>query len=145
MTDPIRITLPGEPIGQGRPRFARMGKFVRAYDPAKSRNWKATAQEHFVSAMRAAGEAGPLLGPVEVTIRAIFTCPKSDYRKNNPRGQRPHAKRPDAENCAKAVLDAGTGILYADDAQVCDLKVEKIIGAQGEGPRVEVAVWEVAS
>ena len=144
MITSLRITLPGEPHAQGRPRaFKTPGGFIRLYDPASSRNWKATAQEHFITAMREAGEAGPLLGPVEVTIRAVFTCPKTDYRKNNPRGQRPHAKRPDAENVAKAVLDAGTGVLYADDAQVCELKIEKVIGAQGEAPRVEVTVWSL--
>jgi len=139
----IRIILPGEPHAQGRPRFRNMGKFVATYDPPESRNWKATAQQHFVTAMREAAEAGPLLGPVEVTIRAVFTCPKTDYRKNNPRGQRPHAKRPDAENVAKAVLDAGTGVLYADDSQVSSLRIEKVIGAQGEAPRVEVTVREL--
>lgn len=37
----LLITIPGEPCAQGRPRFSTAGGFVKAYDPAKSRNYKA--------------------------------------------------------------------------------------------------------
>ena len=108
-----------------------------AYDPKKSRNWKATAQEHFRRALADAGR-GPLEGPVACAIVARFTCPKSDWRKREPMPRRPHAKRPAAENVGKAVLDAGTGVAWLDDAQIVTLKIEKIIAAQGEAPGVEV-------
>ncbi len=139
----LRIEIPGEPVAQGRPRAFRLPNGqVRAYDPAKSRSWKADAR----SAMRAAYGGGTLIaGPVAVKIRAVFTCPKSDYRKRDPRPQRWHAKRPDAENVAKAVLDAGTGVLWVDDAQVYRLTVEKVIGAQCEPPRVEIVVEALAA
>ena len=32
----IEFTIAGDPQGQGRPRFARQGKFVHTYDPPKS-------------------------------------------------------------------------------------------------------------
>lgn len=137
----ITVVLPGEPVAQGRPRaFKTPAGFIRTYDPAKSRNWKATAQEHMRSAM---GDRPPLAGPCACEITAVFTCPKSEWRKREPLGRRPHAKRPDGENVAKAVLDAATGVLWLDDAQVARLLVVKIIGAQGEAPSVEVAVREL--
>ena len=34
------ISIPGEPIAQGRPRFSNRGGFVKAYDPKKSREGK---------------------------------------------------------------------------------------------------------
>ena len=40
----VEVVIPGEPIGQGRPRFARRGTFVTAYDPPKSRDWKSGAR-----------------------------------------------------------------------------------------------------
>jgi Holliday junction resolvase RusA-like endonuclease len=136
----IHVSIPGEPVAQGRPRFARRGNFMVAYDPAKSRNWKATAQAHFREALAAAGIATPLQGPVECRILARFTCPKSDWRKREPVPERLHMKRPDAENVAKAVLDSATGVVWLDDAQVAELTVKKVIGAQGEAPGLEVEI-----
>lgn len=37
----LTIMIPGEPCAQGRPRFSTAGGFVKAYDPVKSRNYKA--------------------------------------------------------------------------------------------------------
>lgn len=37
----LTFTIPGEPTAQGRPRFSTHGGFVKAYDPEKSRNYKA--------------------------------------------------------------------------------------------------------
>ncbi len=111
-----------------------------AYDPAKSRTWKATAQCHMRDAM--AG-AQPLEGPLSCQIAATFTCPASDHRKTTPRPRRWHAKRPDAENVAKAVLDAATGVIWLDDAQVSRLDIVKAIGAQGEAPRLWMRVERI--
>ncbi len=133
----IEIVIPGEPCAQGRPRFARRGKFMVAYDPAKSRNWKATAQQHMRDAM--AG-AAPLQGPLSCEVAARFTCPSRDHRKCEPMPRRWHAKRPDVENVVKAVLDAATGVLWLDDNQVSHLVAVKVIAAQGEAPRLWMQV-----
>ena len=36
----IKLVIYGEPVPQGRPRFARIGKYVHTYDPVKSKNYK---------------------------------------------------------------------------------------------------------
>ena len=38
--DEIKLVIYGEPVAQGRPRFARVGKYVHTYDPQKSKNYK---------------------------------------------------------------------------------------------------------
>lgn len=134
---PVVVYIPGEPVAQGRPRFARVGRFVRAFDPAKSRKWKALAA-HWMRMAQHEGVAFPD-GAVRVSVTAVFACPKGDFRKV-PLGRRLHARRPDAENVAKAALDAGSGVLWRDDAQVSTLVVVKRIGAQGEAPFVRVEV-----
>lgn len=139
---PIRITIPGAPVAQGRPRFSTQGGFPRAYDPAKSRKWKKAAAVYMLAARQAAG-AGVLTGAVRVEIVAVFACPTSDHRKRAPVARRRHTKRPDAENCAKAALDAASGVIFEDDAQVCELQVVKWVGAQGEEPRVEMTVTAI--
>lgn len=139
----LTLTIPGEPVAQGRPRaFYRPGLGVRVFDPSKSRNWKATAQEHMLRAIREGGLREPLVpdGPVHLRILAVFTCPRSQWKKRVPLLRRPKVGRPDAENIAKAVQDAASGVLFTDDAQVTRLTVEKIVGAQGEAPGVTVTV-----
>ncbi|EHM37850.1 RusA family crossover junction endodeoxyribonuclease [Anaeroglobus geminatus] len=37
----IALTVYGNPVAQGRPRFSRQGGFVKAYDPIKSKAYKA--------------------------------------------------------------------------------------------------------
>ena len=137
----MRIVIPGDPVAQGRPRFYRAGKGVRAVDPEKSRNWKAEAQWHMQKACDEAGfDPVPAKVPVELTVVVKFRCPTSDYRKRNPRETRWHTKRPDLDNVIKAVKDAGTGILWIDDSQVVVIHASKVIADQGAPPGVVVNV-----
>ena len=41
-----------------------------------------------------------------------------------------HINRPDRDNLEKAVQDAMTGIVYADDSQVCDGRIKKVYGPE---------------
>ena len=36
----IRFSVPGEPVGKQRPKFARQGNFVRTYTPEKTLNYE---------------------------------------------------------------------------------------------------------
>ena len=153
----IEVTIPGEPYAQKRARAARVGKGVRVYDPAANRNWKATAQQYMRDAMMAAGRFGeveflsgklekhlnPLAGPVRLTVLALFSMPRSRWRKRVPRPAERHVKKPELDNIIKAVQDAGNGILWLDDRQVCELTARKWTLAQGEPGRLEIMVQEV--
>jgi len=140
--------IPGEPVAQGRPKFATVHakdgrSFTHAYDPKKSRNWKATAQETMRVALEEAQLSVPLFcaGAVYLEIVAIFTCPKGDWSKRNPLPRRWHTKRPDRDNVEKAVKDAASKILWLDDAQVASGRSVKVIGYQGEAPCLVVRAW----
>lgn len=133
----LHVTIPGEPHAQMRHRHANIGGHVRAYDPKASRNWKGYASDCMSVAM--AG-AAPLEGNIELTIRAFWECPVSKRLK---RGLRPRCwrqGRKDADNIAKAVQDAGNGVLWIDDRQIVRLMVEKIQAEQGSPPRTELLV-----
>lgn len=130
----VRVVVPGPPCAQGRPRAFNSPRGIRLYDPAKSRSWKGAAQVHMAEVM--CGRP-PFEGPLRVEILAVFACPTTEHRKTNPRERRWHTKaNGDAENIAKAVLDAGSGVVWCDDRQVSQLVIEKLIGAQGEAPGV---------
>lgn len=113
----------GIPKAQGRPRAARMGNFVRVYEDKKDRINKDNIAAQIVA-------QDPEYHPdnaVSVTLLCKFPRPKSHY---NSKGVKPlapayHTQKPDAENVAKAVLDALTGICWRDDSQVCSLTVNK--------------------
>lgn len=132
----VRVTIPGPPCAQGRPRITTIGGHARAYDPAKSRSWKGMAAVVFMAAMREQG-VEPFAGPVVLTVRAFWPCRGS--RKRVPIPAMPKSTRPDLSNVVKAVEDS-MGAVWADDAQVAELHASKWYAAQGESPRVEVVV-----
>lgn len=65
----LTFTIPGEPTAQGRPRFSTHGGFVKAYDPEKSRNYKAYVKLLASEAMQRIGLTLTEL-PLEVEIIA---------------------------------------------------------------------------
>lgn len=68
--------------------------------------------------------------PVEIGITFVFVRPKSHYTsKGELRAGAPtHPGKPDIDKLCRAVLDALTGILYHDDAQVVSLNASKRYG-----------------
>lgn len=137
----IEFTVPGEPVAQGRPRFSTRGNFVKAYDPEKSKDYKAYVK---LVAMAAMSERSlkPFDGAIAVSIRAYVSVPKSKskkFRENALKGLEHPTKKPDCDNIAKILLDAMTGIVYEDDKQIIRLVVEKYYD---EVPRVEVAIFD---
>lgn len=133
----VAVSIPGVPVAQGRGRAVRFGNSVRVIDPSKSRSWKGAAQVFMLQARQAAGMHAPHTEPLRLVIDAYWPRPKSTP-KRAPAGAIPRPSRPDADNVAKAVMDAGNGILWADDSLVVDLVVRKWVHAAGGEPRVEV-------
>ena len=143
MSGALTITIPGEPCAQGRPRATNMAGHIHIYDPPASRSWKGAARYQMAMALEGNGSRPDciLTGcAVGVVVRAFHTCPKSDYRKRKPQPLRWRSKRPDCDQIVKAVLDAATSVLWADDAQVARLLIEQYTAAQGEAPRIELEV-----
>ena len=139
----IKFTLPGKPVAQGRPRFYRKGNFVVATDPKPSKVYKADIAYIGQKARTKAGLEGLFEGPLGIEIFAYFPCPKSKWRVKEPRKEEYHSKRPDADNIAKSIKDGLSGVLYHDDGQISELIVRKRIAAQGDGPRIEVELYQL--
>lgn len=143
----LTITIPGEPVAQGRPRAFRRGAHVVVTDPTKSRSWKSYATGRYEEALAAAGLAAPAFGDdaVVVELVAYFACPTSKHLKRGIRPACPKTGKPDVDNLLKAALDAGNGVLWVDDSRVCSARVTKLVAAQGEPPRVELRVRRVSA
>lgn len=136
----LTITIPGPPQPQQRMRATIRGAHASVYEPAESRNWKATAQQHMADALADIGESRPWDCTLRVEITAVFPLPTTERRKN-PVPRRWHTKaNGDTDNIAKAVLDAGNAVLWRDDSLIAELVVRKYVAAQDESARVEVRV-----
>lgn len=100
--------------GQARPRFTHAGS---VYDAPDMKAYKAAIRRAWVEQ---AGECYE--GPIVVKIHAYRPMPKSTPRSVE---RLPWTCKPDADNIAKAVLDALTGVAWHDDKQVVRLEVTK--------------------
>ena len=138
----IKFTIPGEPCAQGRPRFSTLSGYVKAIDPAKSRNQKAFIKYLATTATKQQGWVYTYL-PIHVEIIAYMGIPKSKSKKWRTAaicGRERPTKKPDVDNLFKLVTDALSGILYNDDKQIVSCRVQKWYS---EEPRTEVKITEV--
>jgi Holliday junction resolvase RusA-like endonuclease len=117
----IAFTVPGNPIAKGRPRFVRATG--RTFTPAKTMNYEGVVAGKAAEAMDG---REPFEGPLRVTIRATFLVPQSWSSKKRAAAVWKTSK-PDADNLAK-IVDALNAIVWRDDAQVCELTVQKRYG-----------------
>lgn len=168
----VQFTIPGEPVGQPRPRVFGAGG-VKS-DSKESLAWKRAAKEIFAARLAELGLPSPLFpeGPVALAVIAAFPLPAGEHRKKTVTPRRWHVVRPDIDNVLKAPMDAGTrsrvqtpqeaktargqaqrqaryeealreagrGLLWGDDSQVCWCTVAKVCCAQDEEPNVWVEV-----
>lgn len=131
----ITIIVPGTPVAQSRPRFARRGNFVTAYDATPARDYKSWVKSCAVDAMQAAGLAiikrdVPLYLRVTISIQRPKSRPKKYTRPTT---------KPDCDNVLKGLQDAMESIVYEADQQIVAVTVRK---EYGEKPGVVIIIHE---
>lgn len=97
--EPVRVLLIGDPKAQERPRLSHRGTHRTARAKAN--------QEAVALAIKAASRWTKPRADLNFGARMLFDCPTN--------------QRKDLDNMVKLVLDAATGILWADDQQVTEL------------------------
>ncbi len=141
----LKVFIPGEPCAQGRPRFSTAGGFVRAYDPAKSRNYKAYVKAVCADAAEKQGWLFNTDLPLEVELIAGLSIPSSKSKKWKQaaaEGVEKPTKKPDVDNLIKIIMDALSGVIYKDDKQIIKMSVEKRYAEQ-PGVTLEVRVLNI--
>lgn len=130
----------GDPVAQGRPRFSRQGEFVKAYDPAKSRDYKSYVR--LIAAQNAPDS--PVEGAIEFSLRIYRAIPKGmpKYKREAAKaGTLRPVTKPDVSNVLKGVEDALKGVWYKDDSQIVGFGV---LGKwYDERPRIEIMMREL--
>jgi Holliday junction resolvase RusA-like endonuclease len=127
----------GIPKAQGRPRFARMGKFVKTYDPKDSAAYKSNVAAQIVAQKPKLIERNKA---VRLWLSFYLPRPKGHYGKNGLKEQfkdLPHTSKPDLDNMIKSLKDSLKGIVWYDDSQVCEIESIK---RYSERAHVEIIV-----
>lgn len=134
MNKTVTLHIPGKPIAKKRPRFARVGKFVRTYNPQETEEgrwmWEVKSQlpEDFT----------PLSGPVKIRAQFSFPYPASyGKRKRQERLWHWNDKKPDLDNLEKFALDCLRNLVIGDDAAVCEMHSAKTYSDES-GTRIEI-------
>lgn len=133
----LKFDILGEPCAQGRPRFTTISGHASAYDPPKSKNYKAYVKALAQEAILKQGWKYTEL-PISVKITCSLTVPASKSKKFKAGALSGHllpVKRPDVDNLFKTITDALSGLAYKDDKQIVFATISKLYG---EEPKTHV-------
>jgi Holliday junction resolvase RusA-like endonuclease len=139
MTYMMQFTIDANPVPKGRPKFSKVGGFVKTYSPKKTVDYEQIVRQ---TAAQAMGQTELLETPVAVYLYVRLPIPKSYPRKRLEaclRGLERPTKKPDIDNLAKSVLDGINGVIWKDDSQIVSLHVTKVYSTQ---PGVDVLIKE---
>lgn len=112
----FHLVVPGPPVPLPRPRFGQ----GRVYEPQRVVNAKRVIGAEWLRLYRGQFLQGPVCLTVTFAQRRQATA------------------RPDVDNLAKLVLDALSGIAFADDAHVVELTARK---RRADTPQTIIEIW----
>lgn len=139
----IRIVVPGNPVGKGRPRaYQTRGprRTIKMHTPEKTRDAERVVKEIARSAM---GGMPPIEGPVSVQMTISHEARKSwSKAKRNAAllGEIAPTIKSDIDNVIKLYFDAMNGVVWHDDVQVVEVRARKTFA---EHPFVIVTVTPI--
>lgn len=132
MTADLHFFVPGSPAPQGSKSFKgiRGGRGILVESSKAVKPWR-----HEIESIARLHCNSIETVPVGIQLSFVMPRPKSTPRHSTP----PAIKRTgDVDKLARAVLDALTGIAYADDCQVIGLRCSKRIAEVDESPGVSI-------
>lgn len=137
-----KIALDLEPMAQSRPRFARRGSGVIAYEKKEMRTWRVECSKLIEEAF---GKKELIEGPLKIDATFYIQPPKyisskAKLKKKSAAEEIFCSKKPDIDNYLKALLDSMTGIIFRDDGQVVECRARKLYSLK---PRIEFIIKEI--
>lgn len=137
----VKFSIPGAPVGKGRPKFARQGGFVRTYTPEKTASYENLVKLEYERQCKS--YRFPENAPLKMNITAYYPIPKSASKSKRAamlnKEIRP-TKKPDVDNIVKIIADSLNEVAYKDDSQIVSASISKYYEAI---PRVEVAIIDL--
>lgn len=123
----------GQVRGWSRPRFDSRSK--RVFNDKKLKQYQKEIAEAYRK--QCPGAYFYKGDPLRVSVHVFRPLPESRPKRIS---AEPDTIKPDADNMAKAVLDALNGVAFDDDAQVVELHVTKHRRIRGALERVTVSI-----
>ena len=131
------------PVGKGRPRFARHKNFVKVYTPQKTAEFENIVRNQATILFK----NQPLFEtPIQVNLIAYFPIPKSFNKRQKQQALNNEifpTKKPDIDNVAKAVLDALNGVIYKDDSLIVSTHISKLYEDAENNSKILVEICEI--
>jgi crossover junction endodeoxyribonuclease RusA len=129
----IKFTVPGIPAPQGSKRHVGHGILIESSEHVGP--WR---ERVALTAAAAKNHAPAITADAAITARIEFVMPRP---KSTPKTRTPAAiKRPDIDKLARAVLDAITGVVIHDDAQIVALYATKRLAERDENPCANITI-----
>lgn len=130
----VSFSIYGLPVGKGRPRFFRRGKFTGTYTPKKTKSY----ENNVLAQAVAYKPIQPWNMPLSVELQFFFPVPASYSKsfKEHSEGA-PFDKKPDIDNLIKSVLDPLNTVFWEDDKQIFRCLATKCYSSK---PRVDVMI-----
>ena len=142
----MSVFIPGIPAPQGSAKAfpRRGGGVIVTHDNKHTVPWRVQIRSALYAwrPLLRLGRVQIPAGPV--VVRLEFVMPR---RVREPKVLQAHTRKPDLDKLVRAALDAMTGVLYKDDAQVVGVEASKRTANVGEMPGLHVSwrpPWTVA-
>ena len=135
----IKLEFDVKPMAKQSFRTTRSGQ--KYLDPSVIKYRKAI--RNMAIAQMRNQKAEKIEGAVNMNIIYAFRRPQSLSKKERSEIDNgktvPKTTKPDIDNLTKAILDALNGIVWKDDAQVTQIKIQKVWSSKDQ---IEVEIWE---
>lgn len=112
----LMFTVPGKPVGKGRPRFVR--STGRTYTDKNTASYENLVRMAFTEAYP---DWVPAAGAVELHIWITFAVPASWSKKKQAaalNGEIRMTSKPDIDNIEKSICDGLNTVAWKDDSQI---------------------------
>lgn len=141
----MKLFIPGIPFSKQSMRVARIGNFIRTYQPAKIIKAEQTVKAVVISQLPDGFK--PFQGPI-IVKSIVYTFPplkgfsRAKMRSLEARNRIYKTTKPDlSDNLNKGLFDALEGVVYMNDSQICEIRnIRKVYGLC---PGIEIEIEEV--
>lgn len=137
----VSFTIPGEPQGKGRPRFAKVCGYVRTYTPDNTASYENLVRLEYER--QCSGFRFDDSDMLDMRIYAYYGIPRSVSKRKKAlmlEGAIRPSKKPDIDNVVKVIADSLNNIAYRDDVQIVDAMFRKFYS---DTPRVDVVIQSI--
>ena len=134
----IKFVVPGKPFGKQRPRFSKVGSFVKPFTPKETVLHERAVADAYRAASK--GYVFPKGTPLDVRVIAYYPIPQSTSKKKWQRMIEHYIRpvvKPDLDNVLKLAMDALNGVAWHDDNAIVDEQARKFYSDE---PRLVITI-----